>query len=132
MRAWTLVTAESWAVQAHLVTVLPAFVLGTWLIFASRKGATPHRRLGALYMALMVATAFVAIFIRSGDPPHWSLIHLFVPLTLFSVISALRAARRHDISGHRNAMIVLYVGGLLIAGAFTFSPGRLMHRIFFE
>jgi len=28
-------------------------------------------------------------------------------------------------------MIGLYVGALLIAGAFTFLPGRLMHQIFF-
>jgi uncharacterized membrane protein len=28
-------------------------------------------------------------------------------------------------------MFGLYIGGLLIAGALTFAPGRLMHRLFF-
>jgi uncharacterized membrane protein len=32
---------------------------------------------------------------------------------------------------HRFAMVSLYVGGILIAGAFTFVPGRLMYRVFF-
>lgn len=26
----------------------------------------------------------------------------------------------------------LYVGGILIAAAFTFTPGRLLHRLLFE
>ncbi len=130
MPAWGLLAAAGWAVKAHLLTVLPAFAIGTWLIFASRKGAPWHRRLGAAYMALMVTTALAAIFIRSVKPPHWSLIHLFVPLTLVSVAVALWAARRGRVRSHRNAMIALYVGGLLIAGRFTLSPGRLLHRMF--
>jgi uncharacterized membrane protein len=28
-------------------------------------------------------------------------------------------------------MVGLYVGALLIAGALSFAPGRLMHRMFF-
>lgn len=128
---WSQIAAETMAVKLHLLTVLPAFVLGTWLIFASRKGSPPHRALGALYLVLMSATAVLTLGIRSIDPPGLSVIHLFVPLTLGSVIYALWAVRRGDIGGHRHAMLGLYIGGLLIAGAFTFSPGRLMYRLFF-
>jgi len=32
---------------------------------------------------------------------------------------------------HRNAMISVFVGALLIAGAFTFLPGRIMHAVAF-
>src|SRR5579862_3815673 len=39
------------AVKLHLATVVPAFALGTWLIFFSRKGAPVHRALGAIYLA---------------------------------------------------------------------------------
>src|SRR5437879_11267115 len=35
----------SLAIHIHLATVIPAFLLGTWLIFFSRKGARPHRQL---------------------------------------------------------------------------------------
>ena len=130
MRAWQMVAQAGWAVQLHLLTVVPAFAIGTWMIFVSRKGARPHRAWGTVYMSLMVATAIAAIFVRDIHPPHLSPIHLFVPLTLGSVAVALWAVRRGRISTHRNAMIALYVGGLLIAGTFTFTPGRLLHRMF--
>ena len=118
------------AVQIHLFTVLPAFLLGTWLIFASRKGSPLHRVIGASYMALMVVTATAAIFIRSFGG-GFSLIHLFVPLTFASVVWALIAIRRGWVKAHRGAMIGLYVGGLLIAGALAFTPGRIMHGLVF-
>ena len=131
MKAWEMVAAEGWAVKLHLLTVVPAFVIGTWMIFLSTKGSWLHRRLGAVYMALMLITAGAAFFVRGTNGTSLSWIHLFIPLTLVSVASAIWAVRHGNIAAHRNAMIGLYVGGLLIAGAFTFTPGRLMHRIFF-
>lgn len=119
------------AVQIHLATVVPAFLLGTWLIFFSRKGAPVHRAIGAAYMSLMLITATAAIFIRQLRPGSFSLLHLFVLLTYWSVFNALWSLRRKNIRGHQAAMIGLYVGGLLIAGSLTFLPGRIMHRIFF-
>jgi len=56
---------------------------------------------------------------------------LFVPLTLFGVVGALWNVRRGNIRGHRNAMLGLYFGGILIAGALTLLPGRLLYRLFF-
>ena len=119
------------AVKIHLATVLPAFAIGTWLIFLSTKGARWHRALGAIYLALMTGTAITTFFIRSTNPGHLSPIHLFIPLTLFGVFGALWNVRRGDIKGHRNAMLGLYVGGLLIAGGLTLLPGRLLHHVFF-
>jgi uncharacterized membrane protein len=29
-------------------------------------------------------------------------------------------------------MLALYLGALVIAGGFTFTPGRLMHAVFLE
>jgi len=120
------------AVKIHLATVIPAFVIGTWLIFFSTKGARWHRGLGAIYLMLMTITAIAALFIRSINPGQLSLIHLFVPLTLFGVFGALWNIRRGNIKGHRNAMLGLYVGGLLIAGGLTLLPGRLLHHVFFR
>jgi len=131
MRAWDLLVAEPMAVKIHLLSVLPAFLLGTWLLFASQKGSRPHRIAGAIYLLLMSITAVATLSVRSIDPPHLSVIHLFVPLTLGSVVAALWAVRRRNIRLHRNAMIGLYVGGLLIAGTFTFAPGRLLYRMAF-
>src|SRR6202035_1576684 len=119
------------AIKIHLVTVIPAFVIGTWLIFFSTKGARWHRALGAVYLTLMTVTAVATFFIRSIDPGHLSFIHLFIPLTLFGVGAALWNVRRGNIKGHRSAMLGLYVGGLLIAGGLTLLPGRLLHNVFF-
>ena len=128
---WELLARQPLAIQIHLATVLPAFFLGTWLIFFSTKGSRFHRTLGLVYMTLMTVTAVAAIFIRSLRPGHLSWFHIFVPLTLFGVANAVWRVRRKDINGHRAAMMGVYFGGLIIAGALTFLPGRPMYRLFF-
>jgi uncharacterized membrane protein len=128
---WELIGREPLAIQFHLATVIPAFFLGTWLIFLSRKGSHYHRLVGSIYLVLMMVTAVTAIFIRSLNPGHLSWIHIFVPITLFGCISAIWRIRRKDVKGHKRAMLGVYFGGLIIAGALTFYPGRLMYRLFF-
>ena len=127
--------AASFAVQLHVFTVVPAFILGTWLIFFSRKGTRYHRAIGYLYLSLMTVTSIAALFVRTIMPngPFWgfSPIHLFVPLTLSGVVGALYYARRHNIKAHRRSMLGVYIGGILIAGSFTLVPGRIMHTVFF-
>jgi uncharacterized membrane protein len=125
------ITAAPLAIQIHLATVVPAFAIGTWLIFGSTKGSTTHRALGVTYLALMTVTAASTVFIRTINPGGFSPVHLFIPLTLYGVFAALWNVRRGNIKGHRSAMLGLYFGGLLIAGAFTLLPGRLMHGVFF-
>ncbi len=44
---------------------------------------------------------------------------------------AVMHARRHNVDRHRRAMIGIFAGALLIAGAFTFLPGRIMHAVAF-
>jgi uncharacterized membrane protein len=40
-------------------------------------------------------------------------------------------ARRHRVKPHRNTMIGLFLGALMVAGIFTFAPGRIMHEVLF-
>lgn len=122
------------AIQIHVATVVPAFVLGTWQIFLSRKGSPLHRAVGWVYLALMVATAISTIFIRAVVGPTFmgfGLIHLFIPLVAWSTYVAITSARAHNIKRHKGAMIGMYVGALLIAGGLTFLPGRIMYRVVF-
>ena len=115
-------------VYAHLATVLPAFVIGTYMIF-SRKGSKNHRLMGKIYMALMMTTAVIALFIKAEVGPqlfgHFGFIHLFSMMVLFAVPKAYFAAMRHDRRAHAISMINVYVGGLLIAGGFTLMPGQI-------
>lgn len=122
------------AVRLHVYTVLPAFVAGTWLLFASRKGSAPHRLVGRLYAVLMLATCAAAAFVHVLNPNGFlglSFVHLFIGLTFFGLYRGIRAARRGDVARHRRAMLFTYVGGLLIVGSFTLMPGRLMHTLIF-
>ncbi|HXC56648.1 MAG TPA: DUF2306 domain-containing protein [Rhizomicrobium sp.] len=123
------------AVQLHVATVVPAALIGTWLIFASAKGAPWHRALGYLYLALMSVTALTTLFVHQLMPhgPFFGLspVHLLIPLTLFGVYGAIQGARTHNIARHRAAMLSVYIGGILIAGGFTFFPGRIMHAVVF-
>jgi uncharacterized membrane protein len=122
-------------VQIHVATVLPAFLLGTWQIFASMKGAHPHRVAGYIYLALMTVTSLTALFIHEvmPDAPFgFSPIHLLIPVTLLGIFGAIYGARTHRVTLHKYAMIGTYVGGILVAGAFTFVPGRILHAVFFD
>lgn len=123
------------AVKIHVATVIPAFFIGTWQIFLSRKGAPFHRAAGYLYLALMTVTSIAALFIHQLMPrsPFFGMspIHLLVPLTLFGVVSALWGARTGNIAAHRGAMLGVYIGGILIAGSLAFMPGRIMHATVF-
>lgn len=123
------------AVQFHVATVVPAALIGTWQIFFSRKGAPLHRALGWIYLVLMAVTALSTLWVHElmpGGPFFgFSPIHLLIPITFLAIFNAIRAARRHDIARHRYSMVVLYVSGILIAGAFTFVPGRIMHAVVF-
>ncbi len=120
---------------AHLATVLPAFAIGTYMMFA-RKGDRFHRFLGKGYMLLMLITAIITLFMPAAVGPkflgHFGFIHLFSVLALVSVPRAYFAARSHNIKAHKSAMIGLYIGGLLIAGGFALMPGRLLHSLLFS
>lgn len=123
------------AILLHVATVVPAAVIGTYLIFVSRKGAPWHRALGYIYLSLMTITAATTLWIHSLMPKGpffgFSPVHLLIPLVLFGVYGALRGARAHQVSRHRRAMLSVYFGGIFLAGGLTFLPGRIMHEIFF-
>lgn len=126
-------------VWIHLATILPAFAIGTWLLFASDKGSRQHRAAGKLYLCLMAVTAVAACFIRTpgglpaidAGPLRLGPIHLFVPLTAWGIYRALSGVRRGNIAQHRAAMRRMYAGAILIAGILSFMPGRIMHHLAF-
>ena len=61
----------------------------------------------------------------------WSPIHLLAIFTLATLPLAVVHARRHRVIKHRNAMISIFIGALVIAGLFTFVPGRIMYAVVF-
>lgn len=118
----------------HLATVLPAIAIGTYLLLR-RKGTPGHKRLGRVYLVLMVMTAVIVLFMQAKVGPlflgHFGYIHLLSVLTLFSAPRAYYAARRGNIRAHRLHMVGLYLGANVVAGAFTLMPGRFIHQLLF-
>ncbi|MGB3807049.1 MAG: DUF2306 domain-containing protein [Erythrobacter sp.] len=113
------------AIVIHVATVVPAIPLGAYLLL-SRKGTKAHKLLGRVWVALMVATALSAIFIKVGG--NYSVIHIFVPLTLIASWKLVATARRGDMKGHRKEILSLYLGALTIPGIASMAiPGRLMN-----
>src|SRR5437762_3464310 len=119
------------AIQLHAFAAMAAFALGL-VQFTASKGTIPHRTAGWIWVVLMTIVGVTAFFIHEirlwGD---WSPIHLLAIFTLVTLPIAVLHARRHRVPNHRWAMISIFTGGLLIAGAFTFLPGRIMHALAF-
>ena len=127
---FSLLADVSPVVLVHIAAALGALVVGAVLMLG-RKGRALHRALGWTWVAMMGGTAASSLFIRglNGDALSW--IHLLSGWTLVALPFGVVLARRHKVALHRRTMTGIYLGGLLIAGAFTFVPGRLMWRLFF-
>ena len=92
---------------------MPAIPLGAYVLLA-RKGDARHKQLGKIWLALMLLTAFSAIFITSGG--GYGPIHVFIPLTIFSAWRSVATARRGNIPAHKRQLVFTYVTGLVFPG----------------
>lgn len=119
----------------HLATVLPCVAMGGVLFFM-KKGTPVHKGIGKVYMILMIITGLITLFMPAQVGPslfgHFGWIHSFSALTLYSAPRAYFAIRAGDVKAHQYSMIGLYMGGIVIAGAFTLAPGRYLHELLFN
>jgi uncharacterized membrane protein len=118
-------------VVTHLTTVLAALPLGISQILLP-KGTFRHRTVGYVWIVLMVTTAIVSFSIHTINPNGLSWIHIFSVLTLVSAPLIVLYARRGQVEKHRGAVLGLMLGGLVIAGVFTFIPGRALGQLVFR
>ena len=119
------------AIPLHAFAAMAAFVLGA-IQLAAPKGTLPHRTLGWIWVILMVIVAASPFWIhqlRLVGP--WSPIHLLSIFSLVMLVLGVMAARRHNVRSHKFTMIGIFFGALVIAGLFTFVPGRIMHAVVF-
>ncbi len=115
-------------VQIHVAAALLAFSLGL-VLFAAPKGTLPHRTLGWIWVTFMATVAGSSLFMTGLNGDHYSWIHLLSGYTLITLPLGVFAARRHRVVHHQRTMTAMFLGGMVIAGAFTFIPGRLMWRV---
>lgn len=118
-------------IQIHVLTVIPAAVLGAWLL-ARRKGTPAHRLLGRIWFGLMVLSSLSSFFvhtIRLVGP--FSPIHLLSIWVLISAYWAIAAIRAGNVRRHKQMAVGMYMGGIVGAGLFTILPGRIMNAVLF-
>jgi uncharacterized membrane protein len=119
------------ATQLHAFAAMAAFALGL-VQLAAPKGTLPHRTIGWTWVSLMAVVAVSSFWLHYIKLwGIWSPIHLLSIFTLAALPLAVLAGHRHDVRRHQRAMIGLFAGALLIAGIFTFAPGRIMHAVVF-
>ena len=121
----------------HIVFALTAVPVGVY-IFLTKKGTARHKLAGRFWVALLIIVSLSAIPIQTINPGQYSLIHLLIPYTISSLIYSIWSIRKFKKTrlykyryAHMYSMIGVYVGALLIAGAFTLLPGRFLHRVLF-
>ena len=120
------------AIQIHAFSAILAVPVGGFVLWR-KKGTALHKALGRLWVVLMLIAATSALFIHGFK---WfgpfGPIHIFSLITYVSLFNGLFAILvKRDIRRHRLEMQALYVNALLLAGAFTFLPGRRMHQVVF-
>jgi len=114
----------------HLATMIPVAFLGAYLLI-TLKGTAGHKAIGKIYMLLMFFSSLVSLFMPAKVGPtllfHFGAIHLLSFLAITMIIFSFIAVKVGNIALHKRSMVGLYVGGIIVAGSFTLTPGRLLH-----
>jgi uncharacterized membrane protein len=122
-----LLLKAPWIIQLHVAAALSALGLGTALLLGV-KGRTFHKVAGWTWVVCMMTVAIGSFWIHATG--HLSYIHVLSGGVAIGVPLAVAAVKRGNLKSHRSSMTRTFLGGLIIAGAFTFVPGRLMWMIF--
>ena len=118
-------------IPSHALLAFLAVIVGGIQLW-STKGTQVHRYLGYFWVCLMLYVAISGFFISHIMTfGYFSHIHILSILTIVLLYRAVMHARKGDIKRHKLGMKLLYMLALLVTGAFTFLPGRLMHKVFF-
>lgn len=116
-------------IQIHAFLAIAAALL-TVAIFTLKRGTQAHRWMGWTWVTLMGIVALSSFGInemRLIGP--FGPIHLLSAYVIFQLILSVRAARSKQIRAHARGMKGLTFGALVVAGGFTFMPGRIMYQV---
>jgi uncharacterized membrane protein len=130
---FALIFDKSIFVQLHLYFAIAAFFIGA-LQFGGRKGTPAHKILGRSWVMTMFIICLTSFWIKGLMPNSifwgYSPIHLLSLFVLVQLCMGVYFARTGNISRHKKCMAYTYFGGLIIAGGFTFYPGRTLYEVF--
>ncbi len=116
-------------ISHHTVAGILASLVGAAQLWLT-KGTVLHRRLGYVWVGLIVFVALTSFFIfKTGVAPPFN--YLSKPLSALVLVMlwwGIRLARAGKIKEHRQTMIQLFWLTMLI-GLLTIQPGRIVHQI---
>ena len=132
---FSALTLASPAIITHLLFAILAFGIGA-IQLISTKGTRAHRLLGYIWVVAMIIICVTSFSIKevmpSGRFGGFSPIHFLSIFVLVQLTRGIYFAKTKDIKRHRQCMLYTYIGGLVIAGVFTFMPGRLLFKVVIE
>lgn len=118
-------------IQIHVAAAGAALVLGPVAIWRRQRDSL-HRVAGRLWVLAMAVAAGSSLFIHEARQfGPFSVIHILSVVTLVSLWQGVAAIRRNDVTRHQRMMLALYLWALIVAGTFTFLPGRRMNDLLF-
>lgn len=118
-------------IQIHATAALLALLIGPIAIYRKRRDVL-HKTVGYTWIISMLAVSISSFWIHSfGVIGPFSPIHLLSIWTIFVVFRAIHFARIGKIVAHAEMLRWLYWGGLWVAFALNFLPGRMSNRIVF-
>lgn len=126
-----ILLAQTQPIPLHAIAAMIAIILGG-VQLSMKKGGVVHKRLGWIWVGLMLIVSFSSFFIH--EIKLWGVyspIHLLSLWTIFSVGLAIYFVRVGKIKRHKQVMVALYVFALILTGFFTLLPGRVMHQVVF-
>lgn len=116
--------------QVHITSALTSFLVGVWIL-SLPKGSGMHKKLGWIWVAAMATTAISSFFLTGLNDDSFSWIHALSAWTVIGLPVGIYAIRRKDVKKHAKSMTGMFLGGMVVAGLFTFLPGRFMWSLFF-
>lgn len=125
---------STFAIKIHTLSAFIAILVGGFQ-FIAPKGNKLHKILGNVWIFLMLATSISSFWIKGLIHNNfffgYSPIHLLSILVITQIIAAYYYAKTNQIIKHKKTMIGVYFFGLILAGVFTFVPGRILYKVFF-
>ena len=127
----TLFSAAS-PIPFHALSAIGALGVGVSQMLM-KKGTFLHVLLGRIWVALMTFVAVSSFFIYELKIwGNYSPIHFLSVWTLLSIGAGIYYARIGNIRRHRYVMMLLFYLALVLTGAFTLLPNRLMYSVVFQ
>ncbi|HKK56197.1 DUF2306 domain-containing protein, partial [Marinobacter sp.] len=119
------------AIQMHITLALAAVMVGALQLILP-KGTPMHRLAGRVWVLFLVVVALTSFFIHKLQVwGMWSPIHGLSIFTLIMLWVGVRAARAGNYRAHAITMSATYFFALVLTGALTLLPGRMMHEMVF-